>query len=199
MTAGTPKGEAGMWSAMIEADRKGPWTARGIALRMNLPTPTVRNYLRRLVAGGFAAPAGEIAHRLAWLAPSPAYRLLLKPMLAPRLDKAGRRLPETQTETFWRILKMAGSITASEMADLASHETYEAKASVARRYLRELVRVGIVRRETDGAPGIEARYRLLRKLGPLSPKVAHGTHAVTDPNAHAIVAPIAADPVRVGS
>ncbi len=175
-----PRGQSGFWRIIRELDAVGPWSIRDVDGRSNVDIGTVRDYVRRLVAGDFAEACGKRQNEVSWAMPSTLYRLTQSPLEAPRLRRDGSPCPEPQAARLWRTLKMAKVVTASELAALAETDR-PVKPHVARRYLRELVAAGIVAKVSSGAPGREARYRLAANLGAKAPQVLRG-HSVFDPN-----------------
>jgi hypothetical protein len=149
----------------------------------NADSASVRDFVARLVRGGFA----ELDHvTVVPRAAIPSYRLMDNTGPVPRIRRDGTVLPEPQNQSMWRAMRMAKSFTCEFIASETTTPQRETKQLVARRYMRELAAAGILVAASKGKPGTHKVFRLARDLGPLAPKVLR-MHAVFDPNANAII------------
>ncbi len=182
LQARVPRGQDGFWAIIREIDQEieetagtRGWTVADVDLRSNVDRGTIRDFVRRLELGGFVRrlPGLGIAR----------YRLTTSRLEAPRLRRDGTELPEPQTQTIWRTLRMMKSGTAEEVARHATTAERAPDLQVVRRYLRELVAAGVLIPAVEGG-GRSNRsvYRLVRDLGPKAPKILRA-HVVFDPNA----------------
>ncbi|MER8923353.1 hypothetical protein [Mesorhizobium sp. LNJC384A00] len=175
-----PRGEAGYWSIIRDLDLGGPWTVRQICDRTNVSTSLVGRYVRRLKLAGIAQvvetrTAGNVGGGN--LPAAVIYRLVRRPLVAPRISRDGKAMPELGIEQLWRAMKMAKVFSH---ADLSEHCPDVAIGTV-KAYLQALSAAGIV----AGNPGA---YRLVRNLGLQAPKIL-ATKLVYDPNKKTVVGP----------
>lgn len=177
-----PRGEAGFWSIIRELDETGPWTVRMVHDRSNVALQVVAHYVRKLHLGGFAELVDQKPHRN--LASANVYRLLRKPLQAPRLRSDGTELPETRAEQLWRAMKMAKYFAPADLAELCPGVA----EATAHNYCYQLAAAGILARTGSG-------FRLVRNLGNQAPRVL-ATKMVFDPNAGAVVGPSVAREVQ---
>lgn len=179
-----PRGFSGFWTIIRDLDQAGPWTLRMVDERTNVVTADVRDFLRRLVKGGFAEKVGSVPNRQANTgSPSTAYRLVKRPLMAPRLDRTGKELSEPQRETLWRAMKMVKTFDADELSNLTETVTQK----VAYKYLLALCRVGIVA-PIDGTGKLRSRrFRLVMNLGAQAPLITKVEQLVFDPNSGTVI------------
>lgn len=156
------------WQLMLTHE---DWTPKDIALHCGVHTSTVREFARRLVAGGYAVIKGKKVHSL-----------IKRPLQKPRLREDGTEQEETAIETLWRSMRMAKTFTVTNLIEFTNGRSEPIAESTARLYIRDLSAVGIV------AP-VEPKaktYCLVRNLGSRAPRVL-STRIVFDPNARAVV------------
>jgi hypothetical protein len=182
MNVCVPRGQDGYWLIIRELDQKGTWTVRDVSDRADDTRQTVSDFIRRLVAGGYA----EVTEgQGAGVTSLKRYRLLKAPVPTPRLGRDGIDFGETQNATIWRSIRMAKSFSAKELAEMASVENKSVKFDTVRRYLHDLVRAGII--ASDKTEHFEeTRYRLLKDVGPTAPKILRA-HMVFDPNSESVL------------
>ena len=176
-----PKGQDGFWQIIREIDAAGPWAVGDIDGRSNVDRATVRDYVRRLLAGGYIESAGKRPAPTPWSMPSRLFRLVRVQSDAPRLRRDGSPFEERQNARLWRTLKMLKTATAGEIAVSATIADDDVmKPEIVRRYLRELAGAGFVRRVGEGKRGQEVRWQIVRG-GRKPPQIRRG-HKVVDAN-----------------
>lgn len=188
--AKVPRGEAGFWAIMLELDAKGPWTAYDVDGQSNVSRVAIRNYLSKLVAGGFVEIV-EVRNIRRGIKQH-VYRLLQRQFEHPRLDRQGRELPELQIETIWRTIKMLKQFTVTDVVDNAPG----VGKAMARRYLCDLASVGVLNvigRVGKGSGPIA--YHLIDNLGARAPKILK-SHIVFDPNSGRVLGQPTAEEVQ---
>lgn len=192
LSASVPRGEDGFWSIIRDLDQVGVWTVRQVHDRTNVTSRQVADYVRRLRLGGFAQVVDEVSMlpNGGKLPPARLYRLVKHPVIAPRLRNDGSVLPEREHDQLWRAMKMAKDWTVGDLCeycpDIASNNIY--------RYCRRLAAAGILSR-TGSAAEKDVRYRLVRNLGLLAPRVL-ATDFVFDPNTKSVVGASASREVK---
>jgi hypothetical protein len=181
MNVTVERGNEGIWKIIRELDTKGVWTVWEVQAHTHSHGRTVRDYIMRLVRGGYAEEiqSTQINRKIN------SYRLLNRPEKAPRLKKDGTAYAERQIDTLWRSMKMAKTFTASELAEDASVGEHPVKKDTARRYLLDLLSVGIVDRVRTPR-GEEKRYRLMHNIGYHAPQIL-SAHVVFDPNSESVL------------
>lgn len=192
LQAERPRGTDGLWSVVLRLDAAGPWAASDIEGQTNLSKGVGRNFVRRLLAGGYAVQVDERRTRGRNPQIAPLYRLTRRPAEAPRLAPDGTPMPEPVIEILWRVMKMAKEFSASELATLASTDDRPMNLNTVRSYCDRLARVGVTAR-TIRRGGGEPRYRMIRNLGARAPKVL-ATKVIYDPNAGEVIG--RAEPLR---
>lgn len=189
------RGQQGIWEAIRE-HRREPWTLRQIWRETGVGNvETVRDYVRRLVAGGYVARAGHVEREDGRSGHSSAATYVLVRdggAEAPRLRRDGTEVPPTGQEAMWRTLRMIGGdgVTADDLAVMASTDVRPVTRATAATYLHHLMHAGYLRVVEDGRPGHKpgtgqrTRYALRAGMntGPAAPMIARITHAVWDPN-----------------
>lgn len=194
------RGQQGIWEAIRER-RAQPWSLREIWRDTGVGNvETVRDYVRRLVAGGYVARQAPGSHECGRPAQSQAIAYVLTRdggAEAPRLRRDGTEVPPTGQEAMWRTLRMIGGdgVTADDLVVMASTDVRPVARSAAATYLQHLAHAGYLRVIEEGRPGHRpgagrpARYALRAGMntGPAAPMIARVTHAVWDPNRSAFV------------
>lgn len=183
LSTSVPRGEQGFWSIILDLDTAGTWTVRQVHERTNVSSRQVAAFVRKLRLGGFAEVVDEVTKlpNGGKLPPARVYRLTKRPVMVPRLRDDGSILPEREHDQLWRAMKMAKHWTVNDLSDLcpgiATNNIY--------RYCRRLAIAGILRRSGSAAEK-DVRYRLVRNLGHLAPRVL-ATDFVFDPNTRTVV------------
>lgn len=189
-----PRGHEGFWSIIQEIDPQGPWKLADIYDRSNVSDrSTIRDFLTRLVRGGFAVVVEHVRIGRPPV-PVPLYRLVRPSREAPRIRRDGTVLPEPAQETLWRSMKMLGRFTVDALAAAASTEDRIVPRATAHRYVRLLAEVGVLSVAFAGTRGSPAEYLLVRNLGGFAPKILRA-HVVFDPNSNTVLGASAAKEV----
>ena len=164
-----PRGSEHIWNVILGLSKEGPMTIADIVLQTNATKDTVREFVRRLEAGGYMERDGE---------PSSLgrvrYRLARAARECPRLRRDGSECPPTSRENMWRTMRMLDNWTVTDLAHIAWTEETPVKESDAADYVKHLAAAGYLRRSG-------ARYRLVRNSGPKPPQVQR-IKRVWDPN-----------------
>jgi len=180
------------WKAACEFGPKGFTTADLAGCTCGVAYATVRNWIRVMRHEGELVVVGSVPS----LAGKPKHVYAVK---RPRAKGPGVRRPESDgsygliTEQIWQTMRMLkGSWTTEELALASSTEEVVVLRNTTQRYVRSLVRAGIVQlvkpsvRTNRGS--IAARYNLTRtgNTGPLPPKLLQAEF-VYDQNTQKIV------------
>ncbi len=175
MKVTVPRGHSGFWQIMRELDECGAWSINDVADRTNDRRDNIADFVKRLIAGGYASQSGmnSKGHK--------QYVLLKKPRDTPRLRRDGSECEELINATLWRSIRMAKVFTASEIAEYSA-----IKRSTAKRYFQELARVSILAIDKKGEPAEETRYRLIKDIGAQAPQILRAD-AVFDPNSATVL------------
>lgn len=191
-----PRSNEALWALIRTLDAEGPWTATDVCKRTLINPGTPRRLIKRLLRGGYAEQIGTRTTKGKNPQEAPLYRLLKSPVEWPRLAADGSSRPEPRMETMWRSMKMAKTFTARELMAMADRDGLPIPLGTARGYLDKLARVGIVVRVSNKGrsgpaaagrrPNRETRYRLVKNLGALAPKIL-STKVVFDPNARVVL------------
>jgi hypothetical protein len=177
-----PRGFAGYWKIICQLDQVGPWSLTMVEAESNVGRESIRDFVRRLVKGNFAAVVGTLPNASGKGSPSTAYRLLKRPLIAPRLDRKGNELPELQHETLWRAMKMLGTFDAAELSRLTETVTHQRAYT----YLLALHGAGVIAPIGAGRMLRSSRFRLVNNVGARSPIVTKAM-MVFDPNSGTIL------------
>lgn len=173
-------GQQAVWA---EVRRQRDFTVADIANRVDMKRDSVREYIKRLQAGGYVEQAEDF--QTSW-----QYRLVKDTgQTAPRLRKDGS--PVTQgagVENLWRAMRMNPQFTIVDLMALSNTETTRVKDRSVRDYVGALVRAGYLRvvRKANPAIGQTALYRLVRNTGPKPPQIQR-VKQVFDPNLGEVV------------
>lgn len=179
-----PFGNAGFWRIILERDSAGSWSVRDIADRTNVHRCSVRPYIVGLVKAGYAkvvavekASVGRDRHKM---------KLIRRPLEPPRVTIDGREQKEPITDTLWRSMKMCGSFTPRDLAEIATTRERSASLSHVRSYVCLLHRAGVLRVVRRRGENTEAIYRIAVNVGGKAPKIlAH--RVLFDPNSNSIL------------
>jgi len=188
-----PRGEDGFWKIIRALDARGPWAINDVVGKTNVQPGTVSAYCKRLRLGGYIKEAGDRPHPRPQFGPTALYRIAKPVILPPRLNADGSERPEPAIERIWRAMKMSKSFTARELLSHLELEEAPPALNTIRSYLAELATTGLVIRTDGGRNGgkrgggtVEARFRLVRNIGPQAPKILAGK-IVFDPNAEKVL------------
>lgn len=139
---------------------------------------TVRDYVRRLVAGGYltADRSGGQFRRV-------VFTLVRDVGLeAPKLQKDGAPSHQGQgREHMWRAMKMLPNFNVVDLTVNASTEEVQVAEGEARDYVKHLERAKYLVIVKPATPTSKAVYRLVRNTGPRPPMVTRAK-VVFDPN-----------------
>lgn len=178
-----PRGNEGYWKIICELDLVGPWTLTMIEDRSNVDRESIRDFVRRLVKGGFAEKVGTAPQRGTGKTASTTYKLLKRPLLAPRLERSGKERDEVQRETLWRAIKMLGTFDATELAQTTETVTHQ----IAYKYLLALHAAGVIAQVGDSKSLRSSSFRLVRNLGARAPVITKVDQLLFDPNSGTVV------------
>lgn len=184
LTARVPRGHEGFWSIILELDAVAPWTLRQLDDLTNVNRASSKDYVHRLERGGFVERIGEVPAR-SGVAHATQWRLIKKPIEAPRLDRHGNELEETSTQLLWRSIRILKTFTCRELQAAAEMPDRPIALNTARHYVAALSDVGVVSASPNRAP-TEWTYRLLRDVGPKAPSVSSAL-VVFDPNSRQVL------------
>lgn len=174
------RGQEHYWRVIRQLDLAGRWSVIDVDLRSNGSRSSIRDFVRKLVAGGYARPEdGHFTDRT-------QHRLIKISRDAPRLTRDGREIAEPLQERLWRAMKLVKIFTAAELgASLEPAGDLVATDS----YCKLLARAGVlgVVKPGKSRTGTKATYRLaLSDLGPIAPKILR-TKLVYDANSDRIL------------
>jgi len=186
LTMKVPRGHDGFWSLICEFDICGPWDLKMIDDRCNVDVTTIRDFVRRLVRGGFAEKVGTRPVSGNSTTEADLYRLVKRPFETPRLDRNGKVLPESRRETLWRAMKMLKDFDAAELSRETSTPERVITHQHTYKYLLALSAVGIIAPIDPTRSARSARYRLVRNLGAKAPSISKA-EVVFDPNSRTII------------
>lgn len=161
------------WALMLAATA--PWTAQEIAQACGATPSTICDFAKRLVKGGYARVdfrKGRIVR----------HSLVKRPLIKPRLDRAGQEYPETKQETIWRSMRMAKTFDPVSLMEFSKGCGTDMPKSTVRIYMRSLLEVGIIVRISPRSN----TYKLAQNLGARAPRVLK-TRIVYDPNRNMVV------------
>lgn len=139
---------------------------------------TVRDYLRRLEAGGYLEREGEPVRF------QPLYYRLVRDtgLEAPRLGPDGAPSGAGKgREQLWRTMKMLNTFNVVDLTVNASTEDVRVAEGEARDYVKHLERARYLVIVKPATPTSKAVYRLARNTGPRPPMVTRAK-VVFDPN-----------------
>ncbi len=190
------RGHDHFWAVIRDLDRAGPWSIADVRSRTGggIDRSTVRDFVKRLVAGGFAAPAdgpGTV----------PCYRLLKAPIATPSLRRDGTPgLQGRGQAAMWNVMRGplgVGGFTAEEVALWATTKSVRVAPASAVSYVKHLAQVGYLVCLRKGVPGRRGKYRLKPHLGngPLPPLILR-SQLVFDQNLGEVVGPVVAREVE---
>lgn len=183
--------EQKMWDAVRALQAKGkPFTRADVEFASKQAETAVRCYVCRLAAGGFIKAQGK-QPRDGALCPHYSWQryALVRDVghRAPRLDKAGRLLRETNRERMWTALRVLKQFTPLDLqlsVNAAGGRTLP--YLTAKTYLQGLAQAGYLVVVSAGRTGPGSRastYRLVNAMdtGPRSP-IEQACGAFFDPN-----------------
>ena len=137
---------------------------------------TARDYLKRLMAGGYVEPFGDEEEG--------RMRLIRQGGIhPPRLKRDGS--PVTQgggTMNMWRTMRMLKTFTPRDLVAHANTPDVTVSELTARSYCSMLLKAGYLRVMQKAVPGKrQATYKFVRNTGPMPPQIQR-VKQVYDPN-----------------
>lgn len=188
------RGHEHFWSVIMERHRAGcTFSAQDIDDASNASDSTVRDFVRRLVAGGLVELVEPGAHPI-----HHRYRPLIVQSAAPRVRRDGsviESLPASQC--MWNLMRGPLGSKGFSYRDLMhwgrTDET-TITASYAKSFIKLLHRAGYLIQLDAGNPRKPATWRLAPKMnsGPRAPMILR-TKLVYDPNRLEVVGPAEAE------
>lgn len=183
------RGNDHFWAVILELNQAGAWSVADIKHRSGaVDRSTIRDFVKRLVAGGFARVADvECDH--------PHYLLLKTQLATPSLRRDGTPGLQGRGQTaMWNVIRGPigrGSFTYQDLALFASTQTAVVTQVSAKSYIKHLHRAGFLLCVRKGKVRTPAQWRARPNLGKLPPLVLRG-HIVFDQNTGAAVGPVTA-------
>jgi hypothetical protein len=183
-----PVGWDAMWSGIRMFDSDGPWTVSAVASWSGAHIASVRDFVRRLVAGGIASALD-----------GGMYRLKESPKETPRLRRDGSKAPPCKQQQMWVAMRALARFSTAELAMAASTDDAKVDEVAAQSYIVRLHAAGYLAVVTPAKRRIGGRaiWRLKPSMntGPRAPQVMR-TRFVWDPNREAVMGgPAAAEEV----
>lgn len=189
------RGNEHYWSVIRELDQAGSWPIGDVHARTNgVDRSTVRDFVKRLVAGGFAEDAQDGTEA------QPRFRLLKTPMAAPRLRRDGTVAAQGRSQVhMWNVIRGPMSregFTFRDVALYGSTETLTVPPVTAKSYIQHLARAGYLLCVRKGRPRQPAVWRLKPAMntGPKPPLILR-SQIVFDQNRNEAIGPVDAEEV----
>ena len=189
------RGQAHFWAVMRSLDFVGPWTLDHVLAGSNADRSTLREYVRRLLAGGFVS-------RVAFEdRPEQHYRIARQQSAAPVVRRDGTvGLQGRGQQQMWNVIRgpiARGGFTFKDVALYASTETVSVGPATAQRYVGHLAQAGYLAPVQAGKPGRPASWRLKPAMntGPKPPLILQA-HVVFDQNRFEAVGEVVAREVE---
>ena len=181
LTARVPRGHDGFWAIIKDLDTVGPWTLSQVDGGSNVDRASVKDYVLRLERGGYVGRVGTKPSKDGRSSVT-LWRLLKKPVDAPRLDRAGNELHEPVAQLLWRSMRIMKTFSSAELRAAAELPGRDVTLVRTRQFINALSRVGVVFQ----VPGHKDLYVLARDLGPKAPSVGK-TWVVFDRNSRQVI------------
>lgn len=181
-----PRGQQGFWELMCEHTRRqGTFTVADIDGGSNVEASTIRDYLRRLVIGGYVVVAGEEPGQGT---DRKRYRVEKPRADAPRLRRDGTELAREAQWRLWTAMRgLRRGFTIRELAFTAGLDE-PVRQTTAASYVKHLHQAGYLTVVGRASGPQQRTYRLVRNTGPKPPRILR-TKAVWDDNSLEIVGP----------
>jgi hypothetical protein len=175
------RGQAHIWGVIMALGDQGNMTLNDIHGETNASRDTVREYVTRLVKGGYLESLPPDQSRQ-----EAFYRLVRRSRDYPRLRKDGKECPPTKRESMWRTMRMIKRFDYRELGVSASTEDTPIKERDAADYCKHLLKAGYLKVITKATPKSPHRYQLIRDTGPKPPMIQR-VKQVYDPNLKQVV------------
>ena len=189
------RGHDYFWTVILDLEARGAWSVADIFGRTGggIDRSTVRDFVKRLVAGGWA-------HEVVIIDQSPHYRLLKRSPRTPRLNRDGTPALQGRGQVaMWNIMRGPmgrEGFTFKDLAVYASGADVQVTAQTAKTYVKRLADAGMLLCLREGGPSKPAVWRLKPAFaGPLPPMILRG-HIVFDQNNDCAVGPVEAEEVE---
>jgi len=163
-----------IWRSMVErTETSSGFAVRDITLRVGATAEVARDYLRRLIRGGYVQEIG-VSDTKARL-----YAVTRRDCVAPRLLASGKKCTRAMiADHLWRTLKMSRGepLTTKRLAVMASTDEVVIPEPTARKYVLALEQAGYVTR-VGKKTGPSANYRMIpgKYTGPVPPAMHRAT------------------------
>ena len=188
-----PRGYEGFWEIMLKLDKEQScFTVADVDGESNVSVQCISKYLTALVAAGFVETIGTKHHAIKGKYATPLYKLLKKPVTAPRVRRDGSVVPTSAIEQLWiAIRNLTTGFSLAELVFAATTDDVKPKMQTAGCFVRRLHRAGYLAvTKTSRRGGVEGRggasaWRLKPGMntGPLPPSLKHiNGKSVWDPN-----------------
>lgn len=201
MEAGKPilRGHAHFWSVIRDLGADGAmWSIGDVAGYCNGVRPQVRDYVNRLVRGGYVEVAERRTRKGCTAGSRVFYRLLKRPADAPSLNRDGSPARDACGQRqMWTAIRRMKTFVVSDLAITASTEECRVKETTAQAYVLRLAAGGYLAVREPGRPGKPAVWRLKPSMdtGPLPPAILR-SRMVFDRNRNAVLGPVEAEEER---
>ena len=175
------RGQEVIWRVICDLSQKqGEFTIREIDGRQNAHLNDVRNYVKRLAAGGYLERCGMRGRAV-------LYKKVRHSRTAPRVRKDGSPVVQgSAQDNMWRAMRMMREFNYIDVAINATTDSVRISHVHARSYCQALRSAGYLSVVTPGGPNRPAVFRLKRNTGPAAPMIQR-TKRVFDPNLNEVV------------
>ena len=185
-----------IWRAMCDLTKTGRgFAVRDVTIRVGAGDYAVRDYLRRLLCGGYVHEIGVSDLKVQ------LYTVSRLECVAPRLLANGRRCTRSMiADHLWRTLKMTKgeAMTVNRLAVMASTDDITIPEATALKYIQVLEQGGYVRR-VGKKNGPSTQYRMIpgTYTGP-APPAMHRATFIYDANKRCVMGdPVASREVKL--
>ena len=173
-------GQDAVWSEIRQVQ---DFTIAEIAGVVDMKKASVKEYVKRLQAGGYVVPADDFKTSFRYLLVKDTGRE------TPRLRKDGSPVSQgAGNENLWRAMRMNAQFSITDLVVLCNTEKIQVKERSVRDYVGALLQAGYLRvlRKAKPSTGQTAIYRLIRNTGPRPPQIQR-VKQVFDPNLGEVV------------
>jgi hypothetical protein len=189
-----PRGFEGFWEIMLRLDAaQSCFTVADVDGESNVSVKCISKYLTALVRAGVAERVATRQHGIKGKFPTPLYKLLKKPVKAPRLRPDGSQVPaSTAHEQLWIAMRnLTTGFSLVELVFAATTDDVKPDKQTAGCFVRRLHKAGYLavtkatrRGGVKGRGGASAwRLKPGMNTGPSPPSLKHiNGKSVWDPN-----------------